>query len=418
MKIKKTHLLDLLSFSLILSFVLGFLFNENSAGGGEGDFGHILNNYELIFGNSFNDIDWSKYRDSRFPLDYFIFKLYLPTSLDYWGLNIFFISLITPLILFYVLKKKNYDLDKLEKNSYLLFIAFFIFISPYFRTSAFWMLRENIGYLFWIISMLFFFNLEKNSNITINLLACFLFSYMAFYSSQNLFIIPLTNFFLLFNFKKILDKKNLYLVLINLIFFSPLIIFFEFFKNAIQYIEIDEINRITFSYYKIADLFGIILIYILPFFLIYFNPGQIKDIIYKNFKIIVIFLICFSFIFWNYPNEDFLSGGALRKVLNILISNEILFKLIYLPICGFSMLVSFYFAFKKEKTLLFLLLPYTIFFTFINYIFQEYLDPILLLFLILYSKNFIYLIKSKIVYLFIYFLTFYLGAFSYYTFII
>ena len=122
--------------------------------------------------------------------------------------------------------------------------------------------------------------------------------------------------------------------------------------------------------------------------------------------------------FWNYPNEDFLSGGALRKVLNILISNEILFKLIYLPICGFSMLVSFYFAFKKEKTLLFLLLPYTIFFTFINYIFQEYLDPILLLFLILYSKNFIYLIKSKIVYLFIYFLTFYLGAFSYYTFII
>lgn len=418
MKIKKTYLLNLLSFSLILSFVLGFLFNENSAGGGEGDFYHILNNYELIFGNSFNDIDWSKYRDSRFPLDYFIFKLYLPTSLNYWRLNIFFISLITPLILFYVLKKKNYDLDKLEINSYLLFIAFFIFISPYFRTSAFWMLRENIGYLFWIISMLFFFNLEKNFNITINLLACSLFSYMAFYSSQNLFIIPLTNFFLLFNFKKILDKKNLYLILINLIFFSPLIIFFEFFKNTMQYIEIDEINRITFSYYKIADLFGIILIYILPFFLIYFNPGQIKDIIYKNFKIIVIFLICFSFIFWNYPNEDFLSGGALRKVLNILISNEFLFKLIYLPICGFSMLASFYFAYKKEKTLLFLLLPYTIFFTFINYIFQEYLDPILLLFLILYSKNFIYLIKSKIVYLFIYFLTFYLGAFSYYTFII
>lgn len=106
MKIKKTYLLNLLSFSLILSFVLGFLFNENSAGGGEGDFGHILNNYELIFGNSFNDIDWSKYRDSRFPLDYFIFKLYLPASLDYWRLNIFLISMITPFILFYVLKKK------------------------------------------------------------------------------------------------------------------------------------------------------------------------------------------------------------------------------------------------------------------------------------------------------------------------
>ena len=418
MKIKKTHLLDLLSFSLILSFVLGFLFNENSAGGGEGDFGHILNNYELIFGNSFNDIDWSKYRDSRFPLDYFIFKLYLPASLDYWRLNIFLISITTPLILFYVLKKKNYDSGNLEKNSYLFFIAFFIFISPYFRTSAFWMLRENIGYLFWIVSMLFFFNLKKNSNYIINLLACSLFSYMAFYSSQNLFIIPLTNFFLLFNFKKILDKKNSYLVLINLIFFSPLVIFFEFFSNSLQYIEIDEINRITFSYYKIVDLFGIIFIYVLPFFLIYFNPEQIKNIIYKNFKIILIFLICFLFTFWNYPNEDFLSGGAIRKFLNIFISNEILFKLLYLSICGFSMLASYYFAFKKEKTLLFLLFTYTIFYSFIDYVFQEYLDPIILLFLILYSKNFIYLIKDKIIYLFIYFLTFYLCAFSYYTFII
>tara|TARA_B110000977_G_C11075317_1_gene490962 strand:- start:1586 stop:2857 length:1272 start_codon:yes stop_codon:yes gene_type:complete len=417
MKIKKIHLFDFLSLSLILSFLLGFFLSENSAGGGEGDFDHILNNYKLIFDNSFTDIDWSKYRDSRFPLDYFIFKLYLPANEDYWKYNIFLISAITPLVLFYVLKKKNQNYEDPTINSnYLLFIALFLYISPYFRTSSFWMLRENVGYLFWIISIFFFLKLKTNSYYKINLVFCFLFSYMAFYSSQNLFIISLTNFFLLFNYQKFFSSNNFYLILINIIFFSPLVIFFEFFSNAIQYIEIEEINRITFSFYKIVDLYGVILIYIFPFFLIYFGLKEIINLIKKEFIIILIFLFCFSFIFWNYPNEDLLSGGAIRKVFNMLISNEILFKILYLPICGLSMLISFYFAVKKEKTLLFLLLPYTIFYTFINYIFQEYLDPVFILFLILYSKNFIYLIKDKIIYLFIYFLTFYLSAFTYYEF--
>ena len=78
-------------FLIILSFIYGFVIGENSAGGGEGDYDHILNNYNLIFNNSFENIDWSKYRDSRFPLDYFLFKFYLPNSEFIWRLNIFII---------------------------------------------------------------------------------------------------------------------------------------------------------------------------------------------------------------------------------------------------------------------------------------------------------------------------------------
>ena len=100
MEIKKIPRFELLSIFIIISFILGFLFNENSAGGGKGDFGHILNNYKIIFQNSFFDIDWSKYRDSRFPLDYFIFKLYLPIDPNIWKYNVFLISLLTPLVLF------------------------------------------------------------------------------------------------------------------------------------------------------------------------------------------------------------------------------------------------------------------------------------------------------------------------------
>ena len=204
--------------------------------------------------------------------------------------------------------------------------------------------------------------------------------------------------------------------MINILFFSPLIVFFDFFNNAIQYIEIEEINRITFSIYKLVDLYGIILIYILPILLIYFQKNELINLLKKNILFIFITLICFCILFWNYPNNDPLSGGAVRKLLNIFISNEIMFKIIYLPICGFSAIISFYFAIKKEKVLLFLLLPYTFFYMFINYVFQEYLDPVFILFLILYSKNFVFLVKDKIYYVFLYFLFFYMSSFSYYTF--
>lgn len=416
MKVKKINIINTLSLLLIISFIFGFLLNENSAGGGEGDFDHILNNYQLIYGNSFTDIDWSKYRDSRFPLDYFIFKLYLPNDVDFWIYNIFLISFITPVILFLTLKKKLL-LTTYEtlKNEYLIFIALlFLFLSPYFRTSAFWMLRENMGYFFWIISIFFLFKLKSEFNYKINLISCFLFSYLAFYSSQNLFIIALTNFFLLFDFKDVFKKKNYYLILINILFFSPIIIFFDFFNNAIQYIEIGEIGRITFSFYKVVDLYGIILIYIFPILFIYFQKNELMNILKKNILFIFIILICFCIFFWNYPNNDPLSGGAVRKLLNIFISNEIVFKIIYLPICGFSAIISFYLAYKKEKVLLFLLLPYTFFYMFINYVFQEYLDPVFILFLILYSKNFIFLVADKIYYVFFYFLLFYMSSFTYY----
>ena len=44
--------------------------------------------------------------DSRFPLDYFIFKLYLPNDVDFWIYNTFdFFN--TPAILYLTLKNKH-----------------------------------------------------------------------------------------------------------------------------------------------------------------------------------------------------------------------------------------------------------------------------------------------------------------------
>lgn len=407
--------INILNFLLILSFFIGFYLKENSAGGGEGDYGHILNNYQLIFNNYFEDINWENYRDSRFPLDYFIYKLYLPNHTYIWQINVFLLSLVVPFFLFFVLKLNNkLNHDAKLNNNYLLFLSLFLFISPYFRTSSFWMLRENTGYLFWIISVYFLLSVKSETAYRLKIFFCFIFSYLSFYSSQNLFIVPLTNFFILFDFKKFFSKKNLFLITINVLFFSPLIIFLDFFQNSIQYIEIEEINRITFSIYKIVDFYSIILIYIFPIFLIYFSFSEIFEIFKKNFMIIIFFILFYVLFFWGYSNEDPLSGGAIRKILNILISNNFIFKIFYLSISGFSFLVIFYFTLKKEKFLFYLILPYTIFYTFINYVFQEYLDPLFFIFILSYSKNFLILAKNKVLYLFTYFFLFYLTSLYYY----
>lgn len=403
-------------FFIILSFIYGFVTGENSAGGGEIDYNHILNNYNLIFGNSFENIDWSKYRDSRFPLDYFIFKLYLPNSEFIWRLNIFIISFLTP---FFLLLTLNYKIkfypNLVVSKKYLLLLSLMIFLSPYFRTSAYWMLRENIGYFFWILSVYFLFKSKYENFSKINILCCSFLSFASFYSSSNLFIIPIINFFLLINISNILSKRNYYILIVNLIFFSPLIIFYDFFLNSLQYINTPEVNRIKYNFTKIVDLYSIIFIYIIPIFFIYFSFDNFIKIIKSNLFKIISFILFYIILFWNYSNYDFLSGGAIRKLLNLLIQDQFIFKILYLSISGSSFLMTFYFALKIEKKLLYMIIPYTFFYTFVNYVFQEYLDPLFLLFIILYSKNFVEKSQTKILYLMSYFLLFFLSSYLYYS---
>ena len=403
-------------FFIILSFIYGFVTGENSAGGGEIDYDHILNNYNLIFGNSFENIDWSKYRDSRFPLDYFFFKLYLPNSEFIWRLNIFIISFLTPFFLFLTLNYKIKFYPNLGvSKKYLLLLSLMIFLSPYFRTSAYWMLRENIGYFFWILSVYFLFKSKYENFSKINILCCSFFSFVSFYSSSNLFIIPIINFFLLINISNILSKRNYYILIVNLFFFSPLIIFYDFFLNSLQYINSPDVNRIKYNFTKIVDLYSIIFIYIIPIFFLYFSFDNFIKIIKSNLFKIISFILFYIILFWNYPNYDFLSGGAIRKLLNLLIQDQFIFKILYLSISGSSFLMTFYFALKIEKRLLYMIIPYTFFYTFVNYVFQEYLDPLFLLFIILYSKNFVEKSQAKILYLMSYFLLFFLSSYLYYS---
>ena len=75
--------------------------------------------------------------------------------------------------------------------------------------------------------------------------------------------------------------------------------------------------------------------------------------------------------------------------------------------------MTFYLALKVEKVLLYMIIPYTFFYTFINYVFQEYLDPLFLVFILLYAKNF--LEKNQKFYILFHILLFFLSSYLYYS---
>ena len=152
---RSKYSLIFISFLTYLSFFLGYFFQENSAGGGLIDFKHISNNILLFNNNKFFDIDWTKYESTSLPIYYLIIKTL--NIFDFFKIGLFnlFISLLTILIFFRslinIIQRYNLKID----NTILFAISSLPLLSPYFRTSTFWMLEENIGYLFMLLSIFF-----------------------------------------------------------------------------------------------------------------------------------------------------------------------------------------------------------------------------------------------------------------------
>ena len=68
---KNTRFNHLLSLIIICSFIVGFIFQENSSGGAN-DFNHYYNNFVLFKNNNFFDIEWKLYESSSMPLYYLV----------------------------------------------------------------------------------------------------------------------------------------------------------------------------------------------------------------------------------------------------------------------------------------------------------------------------------------------------------
>ena len=167
MQLKKNT--KIISFFLILlsifSFFLGYYLDENSAGAGsyDGDFRTIWNNLQIFLNNDIlSAITHPNYGDSRTPIAYILHKFFNPfleNEINYRR-SVFIISLTIPLLFYFCLKQKFIKAD----NLLLLLISSTIFLSPYYRTSAYWGLQENYGYIFLLLTFLFLNSFLQNNN--------------------------------------------------------------------------------------------------------------------------------------------------------------------------------------------------------------------------------------------------------------
>tara|TARA_B100000989_G_C19514108_1_gene460711 strand:+ start:772 stop:2037 length:1266 start_codon:yes stop_codon:yes gene_type:complete len=386
--IKKNFLLLSITAFVYLSFFLGYFLQENSAGGGAIDFDHISNNILLFNQNNFLEIDWSKYESTSLPIYYLIIKSLNISNFFTIGLFNMFISLSSVLIFFKILSNisRKYSL---KTDSVVLFsISSLPLLSPYFRTSTFWMLEENIGYLFMLLSI-FFLTRQKTY---LNIFCCIIFSSLAFYSRQSYAFLPLIIFFNFINFKKLLTYKNIFIINSFLIFLLPSLYFFKEWGGLVPPAAIID-RPIEFNFINLPIIFSICFFYLIPFLIIE-NKKNLWNFISDNKYIIFLSLIFFYLIFFDKINTEQvyykfkLGGGLIYKInfhLNLLIKNFFIQKIFFIFISWIGLLsIAFYFLRSLNLKIFFLV--FIIIFSNANIVFQEYFDPMITILMILFYK--------------------------------
>ena len=120
--------------------------------------------------------------------------------------------------------------------------------------------------------------------------------------------------------------------------------------------------------------------YLLPILMIEFLNSGFKDIFNKYFKSFIFALIIFIFLsqmnILNYLGNYDLGGGAILKLNYLIQKNNFLLLLVFSSL-GFSILVRF---FKEDmRNNMIIILPMLIIYGFTHNLYQEYVEPLILI---------------------------------------
>ena len=404
------------SFSLLLGLALG----ENSSGGAKLDFEYLFPYIEgfslslksglLSFMNNPSSIIHS-------PIFYILIGLIYKFIDNIIIIKIFYILLCSffPYIFFLILKDKF----KIKKNTLLIF-SLIIFLSPYFLSSAIWLLNDNLSLIFFGLSIYYFNKInELNEN---NLKYSFLCLFFLILCCYIRYYYCLFSFYYLFFFLKKFHKKNLFLlVLISFIFSLPALFYFyyiifnfEFSDTVVNYSKLN-------IYSNILIILSILLFYLFPFcflqrnsFLKYIKTN--KKFLCTKFLLFFTLYIIGKFFYTDLINFSTRGGGLFMKISNL--SN--IDPMLFLSITSFTSLIVLDFFFKKKRLQNYILLIILIFSFPIFTIYQKYFDPLFFLFFfgLIKSNEFESIFKrgkNFLIITVIYFSFFYFSSLIYYS---
>ena len=401
---------NLLNFSLIFSviaiFFIGFILNEDSAGGGKIDLiEHEWDNLIQFKDKPLHEALISmSYASSRTPLFLIIHKynIFIKDIIDLRITTFLFGILI---FISYILCLKN--LFKKEENSLVILIASLILLSPYLRSSVYWANQEHLSILFLILSLIFLYtSLDKGQNFEKNYKEYYFFSFLtsffaflSFYSDQKSFFIAAIVYFIL------IAKRSFSFFLsfsfINFLMFIPAIYLFYLWGGIVP---IESQSRLSNTPANINIFVSNIGIYLLPFFIILIYKKNFKILVLRKIEILILFLIFLIFFFTLPSNPSQEGGGIIFRFLSLIYLKQILslewqiFQFLYLSINTLLFyLIIIFFKFSMKNVFIFLSLGLVFYLTFFTY--QSYVDPIfLILIYTLFDMKNVNLSEPKIVY--------------------
>ena len=393
----------------IIYFFYGFVNQHDFSNGGKIDFNHIYNNFLLFKNNPILKIDWNNYESSSLPLHYLITKYIIPVgNIFIFKSYTFLISLLCILPLYQIFISKSHTSNF---SIHFLFLSSLILISSSFRTDAFFGLEENIGYLVFLFTFLIFFKYFEKKNFYY-LLLLILFASLTFYARQSYAFVSIIVYFAIIDTDNLISKKNFTITFLFAIFLFPSLYFFYTWGSLMPTEAVQRL--VPFNYQNISIIFAMFVIFNIPFFINELLKRKVLMLSIKNIKILIIIIFSFFiffFIFWNIPYSDF-GGGPLYKIyLNV--SN---FKLIFLFFSFIGLISTIYFSFKNYRLTIFYLF-FIILYCFADNLFFSYLDPLMLLsLLIFHDKIILDLKKSKnfLLFIYTYFLTLHLSWIYYF----
>jgi hypothetical protein len=398
----------LIIFSLsLISFFLGFFLRENLAGGGALDLIHEWHNYNLLKNNILAFIS-ENYEASRFPFFHMLNILlnkFIENNKDF--INSFFIySLLLPIIFFFSLK----TIFKKNSNHHLLLLVSILFLSPYFRTSSFWGLQENLAYIFFLLSLFIDEKFKKKIKLKIFI------SFLSFYSDQKFIFLPfaiILKNILNKNIQNILNITNIKLILFFLLCFLPALFIFSLWGGLTPKITTSGVNKESFNPQNIIYFTNIISIYLLPF--LFFKLKKIFSNININLKFFLLAITTLVSIYlvlrFFFMTELLYGGGWAYKIYQLISFHyNILGELIFFLIFILSSLIVIIYFINIDKNFLNIFILFYLYLQSIilGVVFQEYFDPLMLFLIIFFfeKKNLINYKFYNFIILFTYFMTF------------
>ena len=331
---KEKQILYILFFLIVLtSYILGFIFNEDSAGGGKTDFVHEWTSFIEFKKFGLQALTSNLYESSRTPL-FLLINKYNFFANDQFSFRlsnfifnfVIFISFIACL---------NYQ--KKFNTNHLIIVSTFILLSPYFRSSSYWAHQENLPFLFYFISLIL---LEKfKDNFKINFIfkvsAIAFISSLSFYSDQKFIFISFYFFLYLILRENLNISQIIKTCAIFFITSVPALYLFYIWDGILP-----KQSQFRIGFYKdnISASISIICFYFLP--IIFSVYKKIYSIVNKND--IIIFFLILALNLYCLPNFDSSWGNGVIFKLFYVIKNYLNINLFLLQII-FLIFIQFVF---------------------------------------------------------------------------